>query len=109
MNAYQTSPVLVVLQNLLYGVPLPHKLKLALIPITLGVIMATTADIEMNATGTFFAVCGVLSTSFYQLWVKTKQQDLELSSFQMLYLQAPPAAVVVFLVSLCMEPSSGPG
>jgi len=44
-------------------------------------------------------VVGILSTSFYQIWVKTKQQDLGLDSYQLLYYQAPISAVMVFVVT----------
>jgi hypothetical protein len=36
-----------------------------------------------------------VSTSFYQIWVKSQQQDLKLSSYQLLYLQASLKTVLV--------------
>ena len=100
-----TTPVLVFIQLIFYSVPLHNKLKLALVPICIGVMMATSADLEINFLGTIVAICGILSTSVYQIFVKTKQQDLDLNSFQLLFNQAPLAAVVVFAVSLLQEES----
>lgn len=50
----------------------------------------------------------MVSTSFYQIWVKSKQQDLKLNSYQLLYLQAPASALIVFVISLATEPVFGP-
>ena len=42
----------------MYDVDLPHKLKLALIPVCMGVAMATVNDFSFNALGAFWAVAG---------------------------------------------------
>ena len=82
-----TTPAIVLIQYVLYSVNVHNNLKLALLPVCIGVAMATVSDVEMNFWGTFHAVCGILSTSFYQIWVKSKQQDLQLNSYQLLFLQ----------------------
>lgn len=46
-----TTPVVVVLQNLMYGVDLPTKLKLALVPVCVGVALATVNDFSFNMVG----------------------------------------------------------
>jgi len=102
-----TTPVIVLLQLSLFGVPLHPKLKLALLPVCIGVVMATVNDVELNFWGTVWAGCGVLSTSMYQLWVKSKQQDLGLNSYQLLYYQAPLSAAMVLGISLLSEPVFG--
>jgi solute carrier family 35 protein E3 len=71
--------------------------------------MATVTDIELNFWGVMWAIAGIISTSFYQIWVKSKQQDLGLDSYQLLFLQAPPSALLVFALSAVSEPISGPG
>lgn len=43
-----TTPVVVVLQNVMYGVDLPAKLKLALVPVCVGVALATVNDFSFN-------------------------------------------------------------
>jgi len=102
-----TTPVIVVIQLLLFGVALHNRLKVALIPICVGVAMATVSDVEVNMPGTIFAVAGIISTSMYQIWVKSKQQDLQLDSYQLLFLQAPTSALLVFILSFMFEPWFG--
>lgn len=85
------------------------RLKLSLIPICVGVCLATVSDVEINFWGVVWALAGIVSTSFYQIWVKTKQQDLGLDSYQLLFLQAPASAVMVFALSAMTEPIFGPG
>lgn len=103
-----TTPSIVVIQLLAFSVPLHNKLKLALMPICIGVCMATVSDMEINFWGTVWAIMGILSTSFYQIYVKSKQQDLGLDSYQLLFLQAPSSAILVFLISFFTEPYFGP-
>ena len=45
--------------------------------------------------GTLVAIAGVLVTSFYQIWVGTEQKDLEANALQLLYYQAPVAALML--------------
>jgi solute carrier family 35 protein E3 len=80
---------------------------LALLPICIGVTLATVSDVDVNFWGTVWAVVGIISTSFYQIWVKSKQQDLGLDSYQLLFLQAPSSAVLVFAISLLSEDWTG--
>jgi len=98
-----TTPVIVVIQAVFFHVPLHYKLKLALLPICIGVCLASGADTAISQIGLFHAVCGIISTSFYQIWVKSKQQDLQLDSYQLLFLQAPVSAVMVFMISFATE------
>jgi len=103
-----TSPVIVVIQYVMFNVALHWKLKLALVPICVGVALATVSDIEVNFYGTLYAILGILSTSMYQIWVKSKQKDLGLNSYQLLFYQAPMSAVIVFVISFLTEPTYGP-
>jgi solute carrier family 35 protein E3 len=43
-----TTPVVVVLQNVVYGIDLPWHLKAALAPVCVGVAMATVNDFSFN-------------------------------------------------------------
>jgi len=92
---------------MVFGVNPHWKLKVTLIPICIGVALATVNDLAANTTGTIFAWLGIISTSFYQIFVKSKQQDLGLDSYQLLFYQAPLSSVLVFLVSLLNEQSYG--
>ena len=60
-----TTPVVVVLQSLFYGVHLPWQLKLALVPVCIGVGMATVSDFSFNYNGTCWATAGLIATAFY--------------------------------------------
>ena len=92
-----TTPVVVILQSLFYNVNLPGKLKLSLLPVCIGVAMATVSDFSFNYNGTFWATAGLIATAFYQLLVKTRQDSLKCNSFQLLHYQAPQSAMFVAL------------
>jgi solute carrier family 35 protein E3 len=94
-----TTPVIVVLQYFIYGVKEDKKLVMALIPVIIGVILATVNDFSFNVLGASYAVAGILSTSFYQMFVKSKQDQLGANSWQLLKVQAPQAAIVVFILT----------
>ena len=94
-----TTPVIVVLQMVLYKVPLDGRLKMALVPVILGVALATVTDFSFNTVGFLWAIAGIMATSFYQLGIKSKATDLKASSFQLLRYQALQAAVVVLLLT----------
>ena len=94
-----TTPVVAMIQYFVYGVGIAQKLIFALIPVIIGVVIVTCNEVELRLWGFIYAVCGVFSTSFYQVWVKTRQQDLHLSPPQLLYYQAPISAVMVLFLT----------
>lgn len=94
-----TTPVVATIQYVLYSVSIPKKLIFSLIPVIIGVIIVTCNEVELRLWGFIYAVCGILSTSFYQVWVKTRQQDLQLSPPQLLYYQAPISACMVLILT----------
>lgn len=94
-----TTPVIAFIQHFFYNQKLAWNLKLSLIPIIIGVAMATVNDVRFNRYGLFWAVLGILSTSYYQIFVKTKQKDLDANALQILYYQAPQAATMTLFLS----------
>merc|ERR1740123_1685675 len=72
--------------------------------VVVGIIVVTCNEVELRFWGLIYAIAGVLSTSFYQVWVKTRQQDLGLSPPQLLYYQAPISALMVFAVTPIFDP-----
>ncbi|CAD7956025.1 unnamed protein product [Amoebophrya sp. A25] len=83
------TPVVVVLQFCMHGTLLTFWQTVSLIPICVGVSLATVSSLEVNGlTGVFFGVMGIFSTSLYQIWVKSKQSDLQLNPFQLLHHQS---------------------
>lgn len=99
-----TTPVIASIEYFVYGRDLHWKLKLALVPICIGVIMATVSDLSFNFTGLIFAILGILSTSYYQIFVKKKQKELKADSFQILNYQAPQAAVITLFLTPMLDP-----
>jgi solute carrier family 35 protein E3 len=115
-----TTPVIVGLQYAFFGKIEDPRLLAILVPVVVGVLLAVIHDVHMNFLGCFYAVAGIVATSFYQLSVKSKQQALKANPFQVmhhpvldyamllhsssnpspqvLHYQAPQAAVVVAFI-----------
>ncbi|KAK6291196.1 hypothetical protein J4Q44_G00384070 [Coregonus suidteri] len=104
-----TTPVIIVIQTMYYKKTFSTKIKLTLVPITLGVILNSYYDVKFNLLGMIFATLGVLVTSLYQVWVGVKQNELQVNSMQLLYYHGPMSSA--FLLSLVpfFEPLSGEG
>lgn len=90
-----TTPVIAMLELMVYGKVLPRNLVAALTLICTGVAYSSMTDVELNLNGTLVAMAGVLVTSFYQIWVGTEQKELEANALQLLYYQAPVAALML--------------
>ncbi|KAJ8373497.1 hypothetical protein SKAU_G00040770 [Synaphobranchus kaupii] len=104
-----TTPVIIVIQTLYYKKTFSTKIKLTVIPITLGVILNSYYDVRFNLPGMVFATLGVLVTSLYQVWVGAKQHELQVNSMQLLYYQAPMSSAFLLTLVPFFEPLSGPG
>lgn len=90
-----TTPIIVVIQTLFYNETFSVKIKLSLLLTCVGVAIATATDSEANLVGTLVALSALLITCMYQIWVGTKQKELECNSYQLLYWQAPISAVLL--------------
>jgi len=88
-----TTPTIVAIQMAFYKTEFSKNIKGALAVVCLGVLIATVTDIELNLLGSVIAAAGVLVTSLYQIWVGTKQKELDVDSMQLLYYQAPISAI----------------
>jgi len=64
-------------------------------------------DVSFNMVGTIWAVAGILSTSFYQIFIKTKQDALKANSWQLLKYQAPQASLVVAIITPVFDKIQG--
>jgi len=93
-----TTPTLVFIQSNYYGETFDSNIKLSLIPICIGVSIVSATDVQLNVIGFFYSVLGVLVTSFYQIWVGTKQKELKVNARQLLYYQAPISALMLIPV-----------
>eukprot|EP00397_Hematodinium_sp_SG-2012_P037201 GEMP01040285.1.p1 GENE.GEMP01040285.1~~GEMP01040285.1.p1 ORF type:complete len:313 (+),score=41.73 GEMP01040285.1:110-1048(+) len=81
-----TAPCIVVFQYAVYGNPVPLKDCFALIPVCIGVAIATVTTVQGTQLGFFFGLLGVLSTSIYQIWIKRTQ--VKMDSTVMLFYQS---------------------
>ncbi|KAM9772578.1 solute carrier family 35 member E3 [Syngnathus typhle] len=104
-----TTPVIILIQTAYYKKSFSNKIKLTLIPITIGVTLNSYYDVRFNMLGTVFATLGVLVTSLYQVWVGTKQHELQVNSMQLLYYQAPLSSGFLTAVIPFFEPLTGDG
>lgn len=90
-----TTPLLVIIQTFFYQKTFSTKVKLSLTVTCIGVAIATGSDSQANFFGTFVALSALLVTCLYQIWVGTKQSELQCNSFQLLYYQAPISCVML--------------
>ncbi len=98
-----TTPTIVAVQYFVYGTNLPLMHGVALVPVCVGVALATVTSVETNFYGTLWGVIGVIVTSVYQIWVKTEQERLKCSSELLLFYQAPLSAVMLAIVAPFLE------
>ncbi|XP_053321517.1 solute carrier family 35 member E3 [Spea bombifrons] len=104
-----TTPVIIFIQSIWYKKSFSFRIQLTLVPITLGVFLNSYYDVKFNMLGMVFAALGVLVTSLYQVWVGTKQQELQVNSMQLLYYQAPLSSAMLLSVVPFFEPVIGEG
>jgi solute carrier family 35 protein E3 len=93
-----TTPIIVLIQFIMYSIRLPRSQLLALVPVCAGVALATVSDLETNWRGSLFGTLGIVSTSLYQIWVKTEQERFNCSSEQLLFYQAPISACILVIL-----------
>lgn len=98
-----TTPTIVLIQYFVYRTALPLKQVIALVPVCIGVGVATVSSVETNFWGTVWGVIGVIVTSVYQIWVKTEQERLKCSSELLLFYQAPSSAIMLIIAAPFME------
>lgn len=94
-----TTPLLVIIQTFFYQKTFSTKIKLSLTLTCIGVAIATASDSEANFLGTMIALSALLVTCMYQIWVGTKQTELQCNSFQLLYYQAPISCLMLVPVA----------
>ena len=93
-----TTPTIVVIQTLYFKRSFSLWIQVSLAVTCVGVMIASYSDVTVNLVGTLFALMGVLTASLYQIWIGTKQKELEVDSFQLLYYQAPLSGLLLLMV-----------
>ena len=99
-----TTPVIVAIQYFFYDLTLPSVQILSLIVLCTGVVLATVSSLDVNAIGLFWGCAGILTTSMYQILVKTQQQALNASPQQLLYYQSIVSAGMLACIIPFVEP-----
>jgi solute carrier family 35, member E3 len=106
VSVYQTSkilctPVIVAVEYAVYHKRETGETLLALLPVCLGVFITVFSDNELNWIGSLWATLAIVSNSFYTIWGKTKQSELNVTPMQILTYQAPlSAAVLLFALPI---------
>eukprot|EP01112_Ceratiomyxa_fruticulosa_P002976 TRINITY_DN1338_c0_g1_i2.p1 TRINITY_DN1338_c0_g1~~TRINITY_DN1338_c0_g1_i2.p1 ORF type:complete len:345 (+),score=51.87 TRINITY_DN1338_c0_g1_i2:558-1592(+) len=90
-----TTPFIVFVQMFYYRMNFEKMVKLSLIPLCIGVALASASDVSVNMVGTIYALVGVVITSFYQIMIGQYQKSLGVDSMQLLFFQAPISAVLL--------------
>ncbi|EKX48796.1 hypothetical protein GUITHDRAFT_136465 [Guillardia theta CCMP2712] len=102
VGIYQLSklsciPTTVAIQYILFGTKISLETALALLPLCLGVAMATVSDVRV--TGTLYAIAAILATVVSQILTKSFVQNTGCTAIQLLYHTSLCAAVIMILLS----------
>ncbi|EGF83670.1 hypothetical protein BATDEDRAFT_8900 [Batrachochytrium dendrobatidis JAM81] len=92
-----TTPFIVAVQTLYYNTAFSIRIKAALAVTCFGVAISSATDVRINIIGTILALGGVAAAGMYQIWVGTRQKELDVNSFQLLYYQAPISAIMLLV------------
>ncbi len=77
-----TTPYVAIIETYFYGASFESQVKVSLVVVVIGVVMATVNDFEVNLIGTVYATACMIITAQYQIYVGTKQKEFGLNSTQ---------------------------
>ncbi|EKD13543.1 uncharacterized protein L3040_008590 [Drepanopeziza brunnea f. sp. 'multigermtubi'] len=101
------TPMVALMNFVLYRATLPRMAIYALIPACAGVGMVSyydslpSADASVKTTstlGVIFAFTGIFASSLYTVWIASYHKKLQMNSMQLLFNQAPLAAFMLLYV-----------
>lgn len=101
------TPMVALMNYVLYKSTLPRNAIYALIPACVGVAMVSyydslpSADASVKTTsslGVIFAFSGIFASSLYTVWISSYHKKLQMNSMQLLFNQAPLAAFMLLYV-----------
>jgi solute carrier family 35 protein E3 len=98
-----TTPVVALISWQYYKTKYSKMVIATLVPVVVGVCTHSVNDIKLTLFGTIIASLGVIAASLYQVWVGERLKELEMSSQQLLYYQAPLSAILLIPFILVME------
>lgn len=94
-----TTPVVALLQYLIFGKTISGLTIIALTSACMGVALTNSNAVGTTTLGASLAVAAFTVTAFYQVWIGKKIKDFNVSSPQLLLNQAPIAVLLLaFLV-----------
>ena len=99
-----TTPLIVLINLAFYSKWITNSETFSLVLVCFGVIIATETNLDLNFAGIVTGFLGVISSSIYQIWVETKQHDLNCSPAQLLHHQAPLSFCLLLPVIFLTEP-----
>ncbi len=104
------APTVVLLEYLLSGKVPGKPVFCAVLVVCVGVGIATVAELHLSANyaGLLVGVAATLVTALYQVWVGTKQKELEVSSMQLLHQYTPIASIILGCMVPLLEPHGYP-
>eukprot|EP01135_Chromosphaera_perkinsii_P012264 Nk52_evm1s2630 gene=Nk52_evmTU1s2630 len=103
-----TTPFIACVQYFYFNVTFSRNILISLAVIVIGVSLAAVTDLSINFVGCVYAILGIVVTSFYQIWVGSKQKELDTNSMQLLYYQAPLSAVFLVFFTPFFDQVTGP-
>mmetsp|Transcript_9980 Transcript_9980/g.22417 ORF Transcript_9980/g.22417 Transcript_9980/m.22417 type:complete len:345 (+) Transcript_9980:166-1200(+) len=89
-------PFILAVQYVAYQQAVSPNIQLTLVPITLGVGVATVYDMSVNTVGLVFATCAVVATALAQIFTNTYQKSLGCDALQLLYHTSPLISLGMF-------------
>ncbi|PMD65113.1 uncharacterized protein K444DRAFT_608788 [Hyaloscypha bicolor E] len=101
------TPMVALMNYVLYKSTLPRNAIYALIPACIGVAMVSyydslpSADASVKTTsslGVIFAFSGIFASSLYTVWISSYHKKLQMNSMQLLFNQAPLASFMLLYV-----------
>lgn len=100
------APTVMALELLFFKVIPPGRIIASVVLVCLGIAIATVTDSKLisNVYGLAVGFAATLVTALYQIWVGSKQKELQASSMQLLHQYTPQAALILGLLIPIMEP-----
>ena len=101
------TPVVALMNYVMYQATMPRNAILALVPACIGVGMVSyfdsrpTDDEAIKTTsslGVVYAFAGIFASSLYTVWIASSIKKLKMTSMQLLYNQAPISILLLFYV-----------
>ncbi|BDA44757.1 Solute carrier family 35 member E3 [Coccomyxa sp. Obi] len=108
---YQLSKIMVLpsvaaLECLVTGRRLTRLECAAIALVVVGVVMATVTDssVTTNLMGVVLSIAAILFSALYQVWIGTKQKELEAGSMQLMHQYTPWATGLLAILVPIFEP-----